>query len=90
MGQEPIIDKNGNITNLLVSKYSPILKILNYTMPGAPSSTAYHDTGIDSMGGDLVDGTTKAITIPSYFLYNYYGAIGTPINSVKSGVDNNE
>lgn len=90
MGQDVIKDENGNITNFWVSNNSPALRGLNYIWPGAPSSTSFHDTGIYNIENDIgknVGGITKAVTIPPYFLYNYYGAIGTPINTITNKVN---
>jgi hypothetical protein len=54
---------------------NPILKGMYHTIPGFPSNTGFHDAAMEGMvnPSDFV----KAVSIPPYFAYNYYGAVGT-------------
>lgn len=58
------------------TKANPILQGMYHLVPMFPSDTQYHDVGMTG----VTDNTTKAVTIPSYFLYNTYGAVGTAID----------
>jgi hypothetical protein len=57
------------------TKANPILKGMYHTIPGFPSNSGFHDAGMEWMGDP--NGFVKAVTIPPYFAYNYYGAVGT-------------
>ncbi|MCE3233777.1 MAG: putative hemagglutinin, partial [Rickettsiaceae bacterium] len=57
------------------TKANPILIFLNQVMPTVRSDTQLHDPYIVKIGA--TDAGTKAVTIPSVFMYNTYGMFGT-------------
>ena len=77
MGQDPEYDLDGKITNYSVSNRNPVFQFLNHTIPGGYSATSYHDVG---MMKNQAKSLEKIYTIPHYFLFNYYGSVGTLVD----------
>jgi hypothetical protein len=57
------------------TKANPILQGMYHILPGFPSNTQLHDAAMGRMGDP--NAFVKAVTIPPYFGYNYYGVLGT-------------
>jgi len=61
----------------LASDKSLIMKGLYYPLPGFPSGGDYHDANTPNKQNGLI----KGLTIAPYFLLNYYGSVGTYLDT---------
>lgn len=86
-GRDPIIDETTKMPierpfpqNFITGENTnPLLKGMYHLVPMFPSNTQVHDVGMTGVADDI----TKAVTIPSYFFYNTYGAVGTAVDVKK-------
>ena len=76
---------NNKFLRYSVSDKAPLFQVLFYLILGFKSAAEYHDVAMSPDVNGEKSPVIKAISIPPYFLLNYYGAIGTILDFKNYG-----